>query len=1188
MTLTLMLGAMEAIGATVLTNAVASQRAGTKLADIYYDLVSDATSVTIAVQVSADGGVTYGVPASSCSGDVGAGVQPGTRKHVVWNGGADWNERVCNEMRVKVVVTYSEQPPVVTGSFVLVPAGSFSLGDALGDEASLEGSVSNPVYFETPAHTVALSPFSIETTAVTEGQWREVRAWGASHGYTDLESGFETVINDGLGSGHQKGDAYPINNVDWYNVLKWCNARSEQDGLAPCYTVSGSPFRTGSSDWVVCDWNASGYRLPTEAEWEKAARGGLSGKRFPWGDTIDRTHANYYVDSVGGTNAYSFDLGTPNGWDPRYQTGGMEAIPYTCPVGSFPANGYGLYDVTGNVSQWCWNAFEYYESGASSDPTGPLGPYMRPARGGSWNDVATCQRVSFRLNVDASGRNCGIGFRCARSAPGLIRGPALNITSPLDGVTVSGMRVTVSGNASDNGLGNSGISSVTVNGVAAIGGSATGSGTANWSAVIGLVVGSNPITVVATDGSNNTTHLSISVTYTAPVVTGSFVEIPPGSFSMGDNLDGESDAPVRTASVSGVSMETTLVTESQWSGVKAWGASHGYTDLALGSGADGLGHSKGAAYPVVNVSWYDVVKWCNARSEQDGLTPCYTLSGSTYRTGASGAVVCALRASGYRVPTEAEWEKAARGGLSGKRFPWGDLIDRSHANYSVYMVSGTNYYPYDLGTPSGYDPVNLTGNEPYTSPVGSFPVNGYGLYDIAGNVWEWCGDWYGNYGSGTLTDPAGPASGSYRVLRGGNWDNNANGSRVACRGYNDPATNYDSGGFRCVRSIADVTGPAVSIRFPANGTVKTGWPFLVGGFASDNGRGDNGIWSITVNGVKANGSASATGTAQWTANVYPLYGSNTITVVATDGSNNSTQTSISVTYAPPVVTGSLVLIPTGSFSMGNAFGDGSSDELPGHTVSVSAFSIESTLVTQSQWTMVHDWGLSHGYTDLELGSADDGEANANPAYPEVNVAWYDVVKWCNARSEQEGLTPCYTVSGSTYRVGTSDAVVCNWNASGYRLPTEAEWEKAARGGLSGRRFPWGDTIDRKYANYYVDSVNGTNAYTYDLGTPGGADPKYSTMTYEPYTSPVGSYLANGYGLSDMAGNANEWCWDWYGSYGSGVVSDPTGPTSGGQNNARILRGGDWSSSARFARVSSRISDDPAIADLTYGFRCVRR
>jgi formylglycine-generating enzyme required for sulfatase activity len=154
------------------------------------------------------------------------------------------------------------------------------------------------------------------------------------------------------------------------------------------------------------------------------------------------------------------------------------------------------------------------------------------------------------------------------------------------------------------------------------------------------------------------------------------------------------------------------------------------------------------------------------------------------------------------LPTEAEWEKAARGGLSGLRFPWGDTISESQANY--YGCTNPCNVSYDLG-PSGYNAAFMTGGFPYTSPVGSFAANGYGLYDMAGNVYEWCWDWYGTpYGEPTTTNPTGPASGSYRVFRGGCWGGGAYGARCAIRDNFvvpsvDPWYGDHYFGFRCVR-----------------------------------------------------------------------------------------------------------------------------------------------------------------------------------------------------------------------------------------------------------------------------------------------------------------------------------------------------------------------------------------------------
>ena len=269
-----------------------------------------------------------------------------------------------------------------------------------------------------------------------------------------------------------------------------------------------------------------------------------------------------------------------------------------------------------------------------------------------------------------------------------------------------------------------------------------------------------------------------------------FELIPDGDFTMGDTLDGMKDAPPHKVKVSAFFVQKNLVTKTDWDGVRTWGLSHGYTDLAVGAG-------KATNHPVQTITWHDIVKWCNARSEKDGLTPCYTVSGVTYRTGSSDAAACNWSANGYRLPTEAEWEKAARGGLSGKRFPWGDTISQSQANY----LGNRGSYTYDLG-PNGYNSIgSIGGTSPATSPVGSFPANGYGLYDMAGNVFEWCWDRYGTYAAGPQTDPRGVISGTYRVYRGGRWGGYANDCRVAGRSNGVGSfENFYSIGFRLARS----------------------------------------------------------------------------------------------------------------------------------------------------------------------------------------------------------------------------------------------------------------------------------------------------------------------------------------------------------------------------------------------------
>jgi formylglycine-generating enzyme required for sulfatase activity len=274
--------------------------------------------------------------------------------------------------------------------------------------------------------------------------------------------------------------------------------------------------------------------------------------------------------------------------------------------------------------------------------------------------------------------------------------------------------------------------------------------------------------------------------------------IPARSFTMGDSLDGNLDATQHVVTVSAFQMDKCEVTYDLWLRVYQYAAANGYT-------FDNTGSGKGTYHPVQSINWYDAVKWCNARSETEGLTPCYytdaTLT-TVYRTGRVDLANANVNwnANGYRLPTEAEWEKAGRGGLSGHRFPWGDVIAETRANYSANTLS----FPYDFG-PTGYNPIGVVGGLPYTSPVGSFAANNYGLYDMAGNVEEWCWDWYNNmYYNGSIgsTDPHGPLSSpsGSRVQRGGSWSTGASDLRCMKRNYVVP-TIYNNGvGFRCVRS----------------------------------------------------------------------------------------------------------------------------------------------------------------------------------------------------------------------------------------------------------------------------------------------------------------------------------------------------------------------------------------------------
>ena len=377
-------GTIFAVGPTV-SNVRASQRPGTQLVDVYYDVAdADSSALTVSVAVSTDGGASYTSGSASFTGALGAGIAPGSNKKITWNVGVDLPAKLFSNVRVSVTAS-DDLVPLAPGGMALIPAGSFQMGDSFGEGAN----------DELPVHTVFVSAFYMDKYEVTKALWDEVKSWSGGNGY-----GFD---NPGLG----KAAKHPVHTVNWYDVVKWCNARSQKEGRVPAYYTDAAltqVYKTGGVAPYV-KWNA-GYRLPTEAEWEKAARGGTSGHRFPWSDadTITHSRANYYSSSE-----YAYDVSPTRGYHPTYAVGGY---PYTSPVGSFAANGYGLYDMAGNVWEWCWDWYGSYSSGSQTDPRGPASGSPRVIRGGSWNsDAFNCRSADRLVNDPAYGNYYGIGFR---------------------------------------------------------------------------------------------------------------------------------------------------------------------------------------------------------------------------------------------------------------------------------------------------------------------------------------------------------------------------------------------------------------------------------------------------------------------------------------------------------------------------------------------------------------------------------------------------------------------------------------------------------------------------------------------------------------------------------------------------------------------------------------------------------
>ena len=270
-----------------------------------------------------------------------------------------------------------------------IPAGSFTMGDFTNMDGENDALPTN----------VYVSAFYIDVNLVTWSQWQSVFSYATNNGYT--------FTNFGAG----KATNHPVQTLDWYDAVKWCNARSQQAGLVPVYyTDAGLTqiYANGEAAPFV-NWTNNGYRLPTEAEWEKAARGGLVGQRFPGGDTISESQANYDAN----TSLHNYDLGPYNGYNTNFDIG---AQPYTSPIGYFPANGYGLNDMAGNVQEWCWDWYGTpYGLPTTNNPTGPGSGTDRVLRGGFWGFYAYYLRCANRGYNGPSSSDDIMGFRCVKA-----------------------------------------------------------------------------------------------------------------------------------------------------------------------------------------------------------------------------------------------------------------------------------------------------------------------------------------------------------------------------------------------------------------------------------------------------------------------------------------------------------------------------------------------------------------------------------------------------------------------------------------------------------------------------------------------------------------------------------------------------------------------------------------------------
>ena len=283
-------------------------------------------------------------------------------------------------------------------------------------------------------------------------------------------------------------------------------------------------------------------------------------------------------------------------------------------------------------------------------------------------------------------------------------------------------------------------------------------------------VGTTTITVTTADG-NKTAECAVTVSIVE------MVSIPAGTFTMGQT--GISSAePVHSVTLtSGFYMSKYQVTQEQYQAVMGSNPSNFTSAVSGESGTPGK-------LPVERVSWYDALVFCNKLSVTEGLSPAYRIKGSTDPASSWGevptssdadwnAVLIVAGSTGYRLPTEAQWEYACRAGTA-TAYNTGDTISDDTGWYDNNSVGETH-------------------------EVGKKPANAWGLYDMHGNVYEWCWDWYGDYSSSAQTDPLGASSGTFRVRRGGGWSDSAENLRSAHRSSYNPSYGNICLGFRLVR-----------------------------------------------------------------------------------------------------------------------------------------------------------------------------------------------------------------------------------------------------------------------------------------------------------------------------------------------------------------------------------------------------
>lgn len=365
-------GALAEAGRPAITVVETARRPGTCWVDVAYDLTGPADQEQIVVlEASADGGRSYEVPVVHVQGDVGR-VRPGRYKALLWDAGADAPELFAGPWAVRVRSFLGVLPDTLTGEMVRVPAGPVTMGSEQGDPQ------------ERPVHEVLLDAYRLDRFEVTN---RAFSLFVQTTGHRTIaeEEGRSTVYEDG-----------------GYLTVSGASWRAPHGGPEDLSRILDHPVVQMS--WrdarAFCAW--AGKRLPSEAEWEKAARG-TDRRLYPWGDAPPTSAGSWRAN-----------LGTEDCCHESDRDGFLN----TAPVGSFPAgvSPYGIHDLAGNVWEWTedWYGPTYYAESPRRNPKGPSLGQERVLRGGSWISYLFMLRTSYRGKHTEDTRHNYGGFRCAR------------------------------------------------------------------------------------------------------------------------------------------------------------------------------------------------------------------------------------------------------------------------------------------------------------------------------------------------------------------------------------------------------------------------------------------------------------------------------------------------------------------------------------------------------------------------------------------------------------------------------------------------------------------------------------------------------------------------------------------------------------------------------------------------------